>query len=72
MQKVPYMVIIGAEEVRRSTILSEENNNNRVEGSHYQEKQLYVTIRTREGKDLGLQSLEKFINILKAQIEKFQ
>ncbi len=36
------------------------------------DKELYVSVRTRDGKDLGLQSLEKFINTLKAQIEKFQ
>lgn len=36
------------------------------------DKELHVSARSRDGKDLGLQSLEKFINTLKAQIEKFQ
>jgi len=36
------------------------------------EKELNISIRTREGKDLGMQSLEKFINTLKDHIEKFQ
>lgn len=35
------------------------------------DKELYVTVRTRDGKDLGLQSLENFINTLKEHIEKF-
>ncbi|MBI3366798.1 threonine--tRNA ligase [Candidatus Roizmanbacteria bacterium] len=36
------------------------------------EKELHVSVRTRYGKNLGLQSLEKFTNSLKDQIEKFQ
>lgn len=56
LQKVPYMIIIGERELE-----------------NYKVHNVYqVAIRTREGKDLGLQSLEKFINTLKAQIEKFQ
>lgn len=35
-------------------------------------KQLYVSVRTREGKDEGLQSVGEFINTLKRSIEKFQ
>ncbi len=33
--------------------------------------ELFVTIRTREGKDLGMQEVNKFINQLKSQIENF-
>lgn len=36
------------------------------------DNELYVSVRTREGKDLGLQSVENFINTLKEHIEKFQ
>ena len=36
------------------------------------EKEFQISVRTREGRDLGLLSLEKFINTLKDQIEKFQ
>ncbi len=56
LQKVPYMVIIGEQE----------------EESYKVHKVYKVTVRTRDGENLGLQSLEKFINTLKEQIEKFQ
>ncbi|MBI4226157.1 threonine--tRNA ligase, partial [Candidatus Roizmanbacteria bacterium] len=36
LQKIPYMVIIGVEEIRRSTILSNHKQLKGVEGSHYQ------------------------------------
>jgi len=55
LQKIPYMVIIGERE-------SESNHSGKV---------LNVSIRTREGKDLGLQPLNIFINNLKEQIGKF-
>ncbi len=53
LQKVPYMVIIGEEELKF-------------------QKELHISVRARDGKDMGLQSLEKFTNSLKDQIEKFQ
>jgi threonyl-tRNA synthetase len=56
LQKVPYMVIIGEREFE----------------SYKVHKVYKVAVRTREGKDLGLQSFEKFINTLKEHIEKFQ
>ncbi len=34
------------------------------------EKELYVSVRTRENKDLGQQKLSEFIKVLKQQIEK--
>ena len=33
--------------------------------------ELFVTVRTREGKDLGMMEVNKFINQLKSQIENF-
>lgn len=56
LQKIPYMVIIGEREFE----------------SYKVDKAYKVAARTREGKDLGLQSLEQFTNSLKDQIEKFQ
>ncbi|MEK7597594.1 MAG: threonine--tRNA ligase [Patescibacteria group bacterium] len=55
LQKIPFMIIIGEKEV-----------------ASYQVHQVYqVTIRTREGKDLGMMEVNKFINQLKSQIENF-
>ncbi|OGK35141.1 hypothetical protein A3F58_02420 [Candidatus Roizmanbacteria bacterium RIFCSPHIGHO2_12_FULL_37_9b] len=62
------MVIIGAEEIRRSTILSPDSIG---KGSHYQQDKLYISVRTREGKNLGLMNLYEFIKKLKSQIETF-
>ena len=71
LQKVPYMIIIGAEEIRRSTILSDHKQFNGAEGSHYQQDKAYISVRTREGKDLGMINLYEFTEKLKKQIEKF-
>lgn len=35
-------------------------------------KPLNVSVRTREGKDLGMQDLSKFVQLVKSNIEKFQ
>lgn len=56
LQKVPYMGIIGGKE----------------EESHKVDKVYKVSVRTREGRDLGLQSLEIFINTLKTTIENHE
>ncbi|NTU46803.1 threonine--tRNA ligase [Candidatus Roizmanbacteria bacterium] len=50
LQKVPYMIIIGATEVSDSS----------------------VSIRTREGKDLGKSSIIEFIQTVKNTIEKYE
>ena len=71
LQKIPYMIIIGAKEIRRSTILSDHKQLRGAEGSHYQQDKVYVSVRTREGKDLGIINLYDFIEKLKQQIEKF-
>jgi len=55
LQKIPYMVIIGEKEFE----------------SYKVHKVYKVSIRTREGKDLGMVSLNEFISKLKSQIEKF-
>ncbi len=59
LQKVPYMVIIGDTEVGRS----------KVDGGKSDE--MYVSVRTREGKDEGQKSIYEFISVLKGKIEKF-
>jgi len=53
LQKVPFMVIIGDKEVE----------------SHTVDKVYKVSIRTLDGKDLGSQTLDIFINTLKTTIE---
>jgi len=55
LQKVPYMVIIGERELE----------------SYKVNKVYKVSVRTREGKDLGLVNLYQFIEKLRKQIENF-
>ena len=58
LQKVPFMLIIGDKEVGKSG----KNIKNL--------KEIYISIRTREGQDLGFKNLYEFIQTLKTQIEK--
>ncbi|MDO9027964.1 MAG: threonine--tRNA ligase, partial [Candidatus Roizmanbacteria bacterium] len=58
LQKIPYMVIIGEKEAKTSV------------GANLDSPAL-ISVRTREGKDLGLIDVNKFINQLKSQIENF-
>ncbi|OGK22266.1 threonine--tRNA ligase [Candidatus Roizmanbacteria bacterium RIFCSPHIGHO2_02_FULL_37_15] len=60
LQKIPYMAIIGDKEASKSNI-----------SNLLLEKTVFVSVRTREGKDLRMISLEKFIKILKDQIKNF-
>lgn len=57
LQKVPYMCIIGSTESDKSD-LSEDSS-----------KDLFVTVRTREGKDLGMMPLTKFALQIQDDIE---
>lgn len=56
LQKIPYMVIIGDKEMERSET----------------EKAEYCSVRSRDGKDLGMQNLKQFSDGLQQQIQKFQ
>jgi len=56
LQKIPYIVIIGQKEVE----------NHKVNKVHK------ISIRTREGKDLGQVDIYQFIKSLKKQVETFQ
>jgi len=58
LQKIPYMVIIGDKEIKRSKVQKFESSKN-----------VFVSVRTREGKDLGLINLYEFIKSLKEKIE---
>jgi len=58
LQKVPYMLIIGDKEVSKSGKNIEKS------------KDIYISVRTREGKDFGFKNLYEFIQTLKTQIEK--
>ena len=58
LQKVPFMLIIGDKEVGKSG----KNIKNL--------KEIFISIRTREGQDLGFKNLYEFIQTLKTQIEK--
>lgn len=61
LQKIPYMIIIGEKEVSKSVISSRLSVNN-----------LFVSVRTREGKNLGMMNFYEFIQRIKGQIENFQ
>lgn len=58
LQKVPYMCIIGERETQKSNL----NGQN--------EKGLFISVRTREGEDEGMQSLSAFLSHLRDNIEK--
>ena len=58
LQKIPYMVIIGEREVAESKI-----------GSASLDK-MFVSVRSREGENLGKKTINEFIKLLKAKIEK--
>lgn len=53
LQKIPYMCIIGEKESQMSNV----------------KDQLFTAVRTREGKDLGIQNVTEFITQLKTDIE---
>jgi len=59
LQKIPFMIIIGEKEVMGYGL--------GVRGGG----KIRITVRTREGKDLGMMEVNKFINLLKSQIEYF-
>ncbi|GAB4219148.1 MAG: threonine--tRNA ligase [Candidatus Microgenomates bacterium] len=59
LQKIPYLVIIGEKEVE-----SYNENNKSIDKA-------FVSIRTREGKDLGKINVSEFVLKLKNQIENF-
>ncbi len=58
LQKIPYSAIIGDTEYQKSNIKSQKLDD------------LYITIRTREGKDEGLTSLSHFLQKVKQEIDK--
>ena len=59
LQKIPFMIIIGEKEVMGYGL--------GVRGGG----KIRITVRTREGKNLGMMEVNKFINLLKSQIENF-
>ncbi|MBL7158933.1 threonine--tRNA ligase [Candidatus Microgenomates bacterium] len=58
LQKTPFMIIIGDKELKRSRF--------EVRGS----KEMFISARTREGKDLGQMSLDQFLTKIKNKLEK--
>ena len=59
LQKIPFMIIIGEKEVMGYGL--------GVRGGG----KIRITVRIREGKNLGMMEVNKFINLLKSQIENF-
>lgn len=57
LQKVPYLVIIGNREIQLTA-------------NSLQQTAMYISVRSREGKDLGQMSLAQFLEKLKKEIEK--
>ena len=72
LQKIPYMIIIGDKECQMSNArlpsLLAQAIGGQVKCQNLND--VFISLRTREGKDLGLMSLDKFVNKLKLQIEK--
>lgn len=58
LQKIPFMIIIGDRELKRSRLEVQDP------------KELLISVRTREGKDLGQMSLAQFLKDIKEKIEK--
>ena len=58
LQKIPFMIIIGEKESQNNV------------GAQFIAPKM-ISVRTREGKDLGMMEVNKFINQLKSQIENF-
>ena len=52
-------------------IIIGEKRRSKVKNQRSKRKELFVTVRSREGKDLGMMEVNKFINQLKSQIENF-
>ncbi|MEN9327727.1 MAG: threonyl-tRNA synthetase [Candidatus Parcubacteria bacterium] len=63
LQKIPYMVIIGDKEVESSRFDETKKANSA--------KSIEVTVRSRDGKDLGILNLDAFISNLTNKIEKY-
>jgi threonyl-tRNA synthetase len=58
LQKVPFLCIIGEREVENW------------QAGHENLESLYVSVRTREGKDEGMQPVLKFAQVLRSKIDK--
>lgn len=58
LQKIPYLGIIGDNEYQKSNLKSQKLDD------------LYISIRTREGKDAGMTSLSHFLQKVKEEIDK--
>ena len=58
LQKIPFMIIIGDKEIGKSKVESRKS------------KKIFISVRTREGKDLGQTSLDQFLIKIKEKIEK--
>lgn len=58
LQKIPYMIIIGEKETRNW------------QGKIGNWETIFVSVRTREGRDLGLVNLYQFIKKIKQEVEK--
>lgn len=58
LQKIPYLAIIGDNEYQKSNLKSQKLDD------------LYISVRTREGKDEGITSLSHFLQKVIAEIDK--
>ena len=73
LQKVPYMGIIGDREVKSSSIRQAQDDPESIEGSKLKVQSYddsLISVRTREGKDLGQMNLSVFLQKLKEEIDK--
>jgi len=63
LQKVPYLCIIGDKEIEKSEIRNPKSETGIIDKA-------FISVRTREGKDLGQIKLSQFLNKLKEEIDK--
>lgn len=63
LQKVPYIGIIGDKEIEKSEIRNPKSETGVIDKA-------FISVRTREGKDLGQIKLSNFLNKLKEEIDK--
>ena len=74
LQKIPYMVIIGEREVAKYVIASGSVSltvNSAKQSKNRSNDTMLISVRARDGKDLGMLEVNNFIENLKDNIEKF-
>jgi len=74
LQKIPYMIIIGEKE-QKCSMINDQGSNTKINsvGAKFispDTKELFISVRSRDGKNIGEKTLYEFISELNQQIEK--